>query len=427
MPLWGGRFRPVMSLTGTVSMLAICVVLGYPLQPILMASPVQPDFTLAANPPFFYLDGLGTQTSNITATSIGGFSGTLNYTWTTIPVDTTNPTVSFSPFIVSLGAGESVVSTLSVTTAGRYPLQLQDGNLTVTITATSGSLWHAVTVTAISGGVFVSFGTPAMLFPAGSGSAESNVTVRAVNYIGGTVQLRPEIETYTDGFSCVQFPNFVASGFSTQLSNYSVSLPRNGSVNVTLTVSANASSLPGEYLVIVSANPPPGVPVDIMFGVDVTIPGLVLSSDAVAPPGCEPPAVLSIASGRTGATFVYAHEFNFICDVTLGVSSAPSGINATLTPSVLRFLGSSRANLYISVIGTIPPGTYNILITGTSCGRTGSTTVPLVVTGPNVDLAFLLVVVITAAAATGIPVAINAMGKYRAASRKIKPSQTSPT
>jgi len=70
MPLWGGRFRPVMSLTGTVSMLAICVVLGYPLQPILMISPVQPDFTLAANPPFFYLDGLGTQTSNITATSI---------------------------------------------------------------------------------------------------------------------------------------------------------------------------------------------------------------------------------------------------------------------------------------------------------------------------------------------------------------------
>ena len=426
--MWGCRFRPVMSLTGTVSMLAICVVLGYPLQPILMISPVQPDFTLAANPPFFYLDGLGTQTSNITATSIGGFSGTLNYTWTTIPADTTNPTVSFSPFIVSLGAGQSVVSTLSVTIAGRYPSQLQDGNLTVTITATSASLSHAVAVAAISGGVFVSFGTPAMLFPAGSGSAESNVTVRAVNYIGGTVQLRPEIETYTDGFSCVQFPNFVASGFSTQLSNYSVSLPRNGSVNVTLTVSANASSLPGEYLVIVSASPLPGVPVDIMFGVDVTIPGLVLSSDAVAPPGCEqPPAVLSISSGGTGATFVYAHEFNFSCDVTLGVSSALAGINATLTPSVLRFLGSSRANLYISVSGTIPPGTYNILITGTSCGRTGSTTVPVVVTGPTVGLAFLLVVVTTAAAATGIPVAINAMGKYRAASRKLKPSQTSPT
>jgi len=415
-----------MSLTRVASVLAMCVVLGYPLQPILMTSPAQPDFTLAASPSFFYFDGLGTLASNITATSTGGFSGTLNYSWTTIPANPTNPTVSFSPFIVSLGAGESVVSTLSVTTAGRYPLQLQDGNLTVTITATSGSLSHAVTVTAISGGVFVSFGTPAMLFPAGSGSAESNVTVRSVNYIG-TVQLSPEIETYTDGFSCMRFPNFVASGFSTQLSNYSVSLPRNGSVNVTLTVSANASSLPGEYLVIVSANPPPGVPVDIMFGVDVTIPGLVLSSDAVAPPGCEPPAVLSIASGRTGATFVYAHEFNFSCDVTLGVSSAPSGINATLTPSVLRFLGSSRANLYISVSGTIPPGTYNILITGTSCGRTGSTTVPVVVTGPTVGLAFLLVAVTTAAAATGIPVAINAMGKYRAASRKLKPSQTSPT
>ncbi len=416
-----------MSLTGIVSVLAMCVVLGYPLQPILMASPVQPDFTIAASPSFFYFDDLGTLTSNITATSIGGFSGTLNYTWTTIPADTTNPTVSFNPFIVSLGAGESAVSMLSVTAAGRYPLQLQDGNLTVTITATSGSLWHAVTVTAISGGVFVSFGTPAMLFPAGSGSAESNVTVRSVNY-GGTVQLSPEIETYTDGFSCMRFPNFVASGFSTRLSNYSVSLPRNGSVNVTLTVSANASSLPGEYLVIVSASPPAGVPVDIMFGVDVTVPGLVLSSDAVAPPGCEqPPAVLSISSGGTGATFVYAHEFNFSCDVTLGVSSALAGINATLTPSVLRFLGSSRANLYISVSGTIPPGAYNILITGTSCGRTGSTTVPVVVTGPTVGLAFLLVVVTTAAAATGIPVAISAMGKYRAASRSMKPSQTSPT
>src|SRR5437870_5553041 len=416
-----------MSLTRVASVLAMCVVLGYPLQPILMTSPAQPDFTLAASPSFFYFDGLGTLASNITATSTGGFSGTLNYSWTAIPSKPTNPTVSFSQFIVSLGAGESVVSTLSVTTAGRYPLQLQDGNLTVTIAATSGSLSDAVTVTAISGGVFVSFGTPAMLFPAGSGSAESNVTVRSVNYIG-TVQLSPEIETYTDGFSCMRFPNFVASGFSTQLSNYSVSLPRNGSVNVTLTVSANASSLPGEYLVIVSASPLPGVPVDIMFGVDVTIPGLVLSSDAVAPPGCEqPPAVLSISSGGTGATFVYAHEFNFSCDVTLGVSSALAGINATLTPSVLRFLGSSRANLYISVSGTIPPGTYNILITGTSCGRTGSTTVPVVVTGPTVGLAFLLVVVTTAAAATGIPVAINAMGKYRAASRKLKPSQTSPT
>src|SRR6266571_9270242 len=121
-----------MSLTRVASVLAMCVVLWYPLQPILMTSPAQPDFTLAASPSFFYFDGLGTLASSITAISIGGFSGTLNYTWTTIPVDTTNPTVSFSPFIVSLGAGQSVVSTLSVTFAARYPLQIRDGNLTVT-------------------------------------------------------------------------------------------------------------------------------------------------------------------------------------------------------------------------------------------------------------------------------------------------------
>src|SRR5207237_5988421 len=106
------------------------------------------------------------------------------------------------------------------------------------------------------------------------------------------------------------------------------------------------------------------------------MPGLVLSSYGGAPPGCEPPSVLSIESGRTGETFVYAREFNFSCDVTLGVSSLPAGINATLTPSVLRFLGSSHANLYISVSGTVPPGTYNILITGTICCRPGSTTIP---------------------------------------------------
>jgi hypothetical protein len=79
----------------------------------------------------------------VTLTSLSGFSGTVSLTST---LSSPGPQLTFSPTPVVLSSSGSASSTLSVSAAssGAYSTPVPQGNYSVNVTGTSGSLFHSV-------------------------------------------------------------------------------------------------------------------------------------------------------------------------------------------------------------------------------------------------------------------------------------------
>ena len=95
-------------------------------------APAAGDFSLSASPGNVTLKGAGTASYNVTVTSSGGYSGTVNLAVSGVPSGASATTASIT--------GGS--ATLTVTTSGSTPR----GNYTLTIMGTDGALNHSVTV-----------------------------------------------------------------------------------------------------------------------------------------------------------------------------------------------------------------------------------------------------------------------------------------
>ncbi len=107
--------------------------------------PPPPDFGISATPASLSIHIGSSGTSTITLTSLNGFAGTIGLS-TSIACSglcLVYPTASLNPTSVTLTAGGTGVSTLTVATS----VLTTPGTYTITITATSGSITHTVTVT----------------------------------------------------------------------------------------------------------------------------------------------------------------------------------------------------------------------------------------------------------------------------------------
>src|SRR5205807_407267 len=107
--------------------------------------PPPPDFGISATPASLSIQIGSSDTSTITLTSLNGFAGTIGLS-TSIACSglcLVYPTASLNPTSVTLTAGGTGVSTLTVATS----VLTTPGTYTITITATSGSITHTVTVT----------------------------------------------------------------------------------------------------------------------------------------------------------------------------------------------------------------------------------------------------------------------------------------
>jgi len=102
------------------------------------------DFSVSSNPSSLNIPQGSYGTASITLNSLNGFSGTVSLTVTVSP---SGPQPTINPASVSLSAGGSVSSTLSVSTSsGYYSTPAAQGNYAVNMTATSGSLHHSTPV-----------------------------------------------------------------------------------------------------------------------------------------------------------------------------------------------------------------------------------------------------------------------------------------
>jgi hypothetical protein len=158
-----------------------------------LAGPVATGFTLASAPGAISVAQGGSNTSTITVTPTGGFTGSVTLAASGLPAGIT---ASFNP------ASTATTSVLTLTASGTAAT----GPSTVTITGTSGSLTQTSTVgltVAPPANYSLSAGAanPASITP--DGSAQASVTVASTNGYTGTVTLSCAI-TSTVAFTAAQ-------------------------------------------------------------------------------------------------------------------------------------------------------------------------------------------------------------------------------
>jgi hypothetical protein len=103
------------------------------------------DFNVSASPSSLTLSQGSSATSTLTLASLGGFAGTVTLTASVSPLVKKGPTTILSPTSVTLASGVSGTSVLTLSTVKNTPT----GTYVITVTGTSGSLKHAVSITLI--------------------------------------------------------------------------------------------------------------------------------------------------------------------------------------------------------------------------------------------------------------------------------------
>jgi hypothetical protein len=185
-----------------------------------------PDFSVSATPTSNNISpGLSANYTMNTAAS-GGFNGAVTFSVSGLPA---GASATFNPASVS-GSGSSTmtVSTSSSTPIGNYPL---------TITATSGNLAHAASVTLNVSAVadFNLSATPSSRTIARKSQGTYTVSIGALNGFTGSVAL-----------SVTGAPGRTSASFSPS------SVTRSGSS--TLTISVNKPAQPGTYPLVVTGS-----------------------------------------------------------------------------------------------------------------------------------------------------------------------------
>ena len=180
------------------------------------------DFSLSATPSSQSVSPGGSTSYTATVTPTAGFGGTVTFGVSGLPA---GATASFNPASVTASGSTTLSVTTSGTTApGSYPL---------TISGTSGSLSHTVTVTLVVNGDFSISATPTSLTLPRGGSGNYTVTIAAGAGFTGTVTL-----------SASGLPKFANAKFTP------ISVVNSGTS--VLTVNTNRNVAAGTYLLIVT-------------------------------------------------------------------------------------------------------------------------------------------------------------------------------
>jgi uncharacterized membrane protein len=184
-------------------------------------------FTISASPTTVNIQAGGSGTSSITVLSVAGFMGMINFSTYASP---TGLTASISPASIGLSPGGLGSSTLTISssTIGAYA---------VTVTGTSGSSTHSVTIT-VNVQDFTLAVNPSSLSLAAGTTGTITVSIASMAGFAGTVSL---------------FAVCRPGGPKLSLSSSSVPLSSGGFGTSTLTVRTLHKTPPGTYTITITA------------------------------------------------------------------------------------------------------------------------------------------------------------------------------
>ena len=212
-----------------------------------LSSSATPDFSLANSPqPLSVTQGLSS-TDTITVTSLDNFAGTVSLTTTIDPAIANTTQVTVNPANVSIAAGGSGTSLMTVQTSQSTPT----GSYSITVKGTSGYVWHPLTVTVVISApppdFSISAGPASMSLGLGS-SGTATITLQSLYNFNSTVNLTTSVAPVDTTAS------LSLSDPTTSLNPSSITLTPNGTGASTLTVSTSLVTTPGTYTVTITAN-----------------------------------------------------------------------------------------------------------------------------------------------------------------------------
>jgi uncharacterized membrane protein len=310
-----------------------------------------PTFAMSARQAFLtLLAGGATNSSTITVSPVGGFTGVVDLVaGSSFP---SGLTVLLDKSSVSLPPAGIATLTL------RAPPGTKTGGYFVDVSGTSGTIVKSVTVYVIvKGPDFLISPDPFFVtVVAGGSSCASTISVTPLYGFTGSVSLTKKAD----------------SVLTTTLAPTTVAVPGTSS----LTVLAAVGAKPGFYSVEINGtSSSPAIWHITSVSVLVIGPDFGLSSN---------PSALTVTAGGSASTSMISMTpvFGFSGTVGLVATSFDPKITATLNPSSVSGAGTSTLSVQAAT-GTVPGSYYSIKVNGTSGVLTHSIYIPITVIGPD--------------------------------------------
>ncbi len=293
----------------------------------------------------------------IILTSLNGFAGTVSLSANSSI--TLQITSTLNKTSVVLASGKTDMSAkLTIATAALTPL----GRYAINVTGVSGSLKHSlfINATVVSGDYFLSNSGPITAIRGKSGTNAVNATLTVGT--GQPITLSCIAATLPMDASCSFTPPMVT--------------PARPAVSSLLTITTTTSTPAGSYNVQVTGNPlgPTTTNTIVTFNVaDFQI-------------SASPPSVSVPQGGNGNSIITFTSQSGFNSNINITSTSASGNIigflnRTSLSVTVAKVSNSST--LYIITQTGTPPGSYNIIVTGSVGLLTHTFTVTVNVPVPN--------------------------------------------
>ncbi len=304
-----------------------------------------PTFLLSANPTRLILLAGSKGTTNITATSIGGFSGSVKLAVSGAP---SGVKVSLNPTSLTLSPGGSGRSVLTVTTATNN----LSGNYTLTVTGTGGGKTGKLVLTlTITSGFTISANPTSLTMLSGS-SKSSTISLKSLG-LKGNITL-----------SATSSP----AGLTTTISPTVLSFTPGQTKSATLTVTSKTA---GTYTVTILAT-------SGSISHSITIPVTITDFSITASQ-----TTLTLTRGTSGLAAISLTSLSgFTGTVKLTDAVSPTGVKATLSTASLALPagGTVSTTLTIASTATTTPGIYTVTVTATSGSLVHKITITITIT-----------------------------------------------
>jgi uncharacterized membrane protein len=279
--------------------------------------PGPPDFSLSASPSSQSVAAGNGVSYSVAVGAMNGFTGDVALSLTGLPASV-GTAVFTPPTITSAGNSQLAITTAATAPTGSYPL---------TITGTSGSISHSVSVTLVVApppdfSIAVIPGTRTV---SAGGTAGYTLTLGSLNSFTGNIALSLN------------------------------GLPSSGSGSSQLAVTTTASAPAGSYpLTIIGSSGPisHSVPVTLI----VSVQDFSLSAS---------PTTITVNRGQTASYTVFVSSLGgFTGSISLSLSGIPTGSSTSFSANPVAAPGS--CTLKVRTTGSTSRGTFTIRITGKS-------------------------------------------------------------